>query len=55
MPQTSQQDYHLARQRECQIMASRASTPSARIAHEALAHEHARRARAEQLFILAEK
>jgi hypothetical protein len=49
MPEESERDYHLARQRACQAMARRASTKPARIAHEALANEHARRARAEQI------
>lgn len=49
MPEQSNREYHLVREKECQIMARRASTAPARIAHEALANEHARRARTEQI------
>jgi hypothetical protein len=41
----SEREFHLARQKECQTMAHQASSNTARIAHEGLAHEHARRAR----------
>lgn len=45
MPEQSEREFHLARQKECQTMALQASSNPARIAHEGLAHEHARRAR----------
>ena len=44
MPEQSEREFHLARQKECQIMARQASSDPARIAHEGLAYQHARRA-----------
>jgi len=44
MPKQTEREFHLTREKECQMMARQASSRPAQIAHEALAHEHARRA-----------
>lgn len=44
MPEQSEREFHLTRQQACQAMARQASSDPARIAHEGLARQHARRA-----------
>ncbi|MET0377242.1 MAG: hypothetical protein ABW128_23660 [Rhizorhabdus sp.] len=44
MPNQDERGYHLARQRECEVMARQAINPAARLAHETLAKEHQKRA-----------
>ena len=45
MPEHNDREFHLTREKQCQTMARQASSEPARIAHETLAYEHARRAR----------
>jgi len=46
MPDQDSREYHLSRQQECEAMARQAKSHTARLAHRALAQEHARRATA---------